>query len=48
MQETAIMAKADELRALLLPFVRSLTDADRATIFKLGDARLAFDAKPCD
>jgi hypothetical protein len=44
-QEAAIMAKADELRALLAPF---LTDEERSSLFKLGDARLAFDTKASD
>ena len=46
-QETAILAKIGELRALIEPFALSLTDDQRAAYFKLGDARLAFDEK-CD
>jgi hypothetical protein len=46
-QEAAILAKADELRTLIDAFAVSITDADRAGYFKLGDARLAFDEK-CD
>lgn len=46
-QEAAIITKADELLALIEVFAVSLTDEQRASIFKLGDARLAFDEK-CD
>lgn len=45
--ETAFNTKIDEARALLAPFLVSLTDDERAALFKLGDARLAFDTK-CD
>jgi hypothetical protein len=47
-QETAILTKIDELRVLLEAFSVSLTDEERAGFFKLGDARLAFDAKCSD
>lgn len=46
-QETAMLAKADELLALIDAFAVSLTDEQRTGLFKLGDARLAFDQK-CD
>jgi hypothetical protein len=47
-QRGAWHAKADELRALLAPYLISLTDEERSSLFKLGDARLAFDAKSDD
>ncbi|HEV7401850.1 MAG TPA: hypothetical protein VGO11_02945 [Chthoniobacteraceae bacterium] len=40
--------KIDELRVLLEAFTVSLTDEERASYFKLGDARLAFDVKCSD
>lgn len=46
-QETAILAKADELLALLDAFAISLTQEQRDNLFKLGDGRLPFDGK-CD
>jgi hypothetical protein len=46
-QETAILAKIDELDALIKGFSRSLTQAESDAYFKLGDGRLAFDQK-CD
>jgi hypothetical protein len=46
-QETAILTKIDELRALVDAFAVSLSDTDRASYFKLGDSRMAFDQK-CD
>lgn len=45
--EAALLAKADELLALIDAFAISLDDNTRNSLFKLGDARLAFDAK-CD
>jgi hypothetical protein len=45
--EAAVLAKAEELRALIEAFTLSLTDEERSGYFKLGDARLAFDQK-CD
>lgn len=46
-QETAILTKIDELRALIDAFATTLTDEERARYFKLGDSRMAFDEK-CD
>jgi len=43
--ETAVLAKAEELRALVAAVTLSLTDEQRSGYFKLGDARLAFDQK---
>jgi hypothetical protein len=45
--ETAILAKLDEVAALIKSFARSLTPDQAAAYFKLGDGRLAFDEK-CD
>ncbi len=45
--ETAILAKAEELRVLIEAFTLSLIDEERSAYFKLGDARLALDQK-CD
>jgi hypothetical protein len=46
-QEAAILAKGDEFIALIDAFCVSLTEEERARLFKLGDSRLAFDQK-CD
>jgi len=45
--EEAILTKVAELDALLTAFAVSLTDEQRASYFKLGDGRMAFDQK-CD
>lgn len=45
--EAAIIAKCDELLALVDVFAISIDDNTRNGLFKLGDGRLAFDEK-CD
>jgi hypothetical protein len=45
--EADILATIELLRTKLAPFTRSLTDDERASYFKLGDKRAAFDQK-CD
>lgn len=44
-QETAFNAAAQALTDLIAAFTVTITDAQRATYFKLGDARLAFHNK---
>ncbi|HEY6167446.1 MAG TPA: hypothetical protein VI454_05370 [Verrucomicrobiae bacterium] len=44
-QEADIMQKIDALRTAVDVFAVSLTDEQRARLFKLGPSRMAFDAK---
>lgn len=47
-QETEIIGLADQLAEKIAVFARTLTDQQRQSYFKLGDARLAFHQKSHD